>query len=80
MTSEINSMSFEVTRPSIDRITSLERKIIGYNTRTVSEPIYENELVKNMAIKICYQANNTNSNSINIPINVCFEGYNKCEL
>ena len=59
---------------------SLERKVIGYKTRTVSELIYDDELVKNMTMEICYEATNTNPNSIYIPINVCLEGYNKYEL
>ena len=41
-------MTFETTRPSIDRSMSLERKVIGYKTKAVSESIYDDELVKNM--------------------------------
>jgi len=48
--------------------------------RTVSEPIYEYDLVKNMTMKICDDVTNTSPNSIYIPINVCLEGYNKYEL
>ena len=59
---------------------SLDRKVIRYKTKIVSEPIYEDELVKNMTMKISYEATNTNPNSINIPIKVCLEGYNKYEL
>jgi len=73
-------MNFEAARPSLDRLTSLDRKIIEYKTRTVSEPIYEDELVKNMTMEICYEATNTNPNGIYIPIKVCLEGYNKYEL
>ena len=51
MSSEMSRMSFEAARPSVDRIMSLDRKVIGYKTRTVSEPIYEDELVKNMTMK-----------------------------
>ena len=80
MTSEMSRMSFEAARPSIDRLTSLDRKVIGYKTRTVSEPIYDDELVKNMTMEICYEATNTNPNSIYIAIKVCLEGYNKYEL
>ena len=58
----------------------LNRKVIGYKTRNASEPIYEDELVKNMTIEICYEATNTNPNSIYILINVFLEGYNKYEL
>ena len=50
MTSEISRMSFEATRPIVDRLTSLDRKVIGYKTRTISELIYEDELVKNMTM------------------------------
>ena len=46
MASEMSRMSFEAARPSLDRLTSLDRKVIGYKTRTLSEPIYEGELVK----------------------------------
>ena len=74
ITSEMSRMSFEVVRPSLDRLTSLERKVIGYKTKTVSELIYEDELVKNMTIEISYEATNTNPNSIYIPIKVCLEG------
>ena len=59
---------------------SPDRKVIGYKTRTVSEPIYKDELVKNMTIEICYDATNTNLNCIYIPIKVCLKGYNKYEL
>ena len=31
-------------------------------------------------MEICYEATNTNPNSIYIPIKVCLEGYNKYEL
>ena len=43
--SEMSRMSFESARPSVDRSMSLERKVIGYTARTVSEPIYDDELV-----------------------------------
>ena len=33
-----------------------------------------------MTIEICYEATDTNLNSIYIPIKVCLEGYNKYEL
>jgi len=77
MTSEITRMSFEAARPSLDQLTSLDRKVIRYKTRIVSELIYEDELVKNMTTEICYEANNTNPNSIYISIKVCLKGYNK---
>ena len=54
MTGEISRMSFESTRHNIDRSMSLDRKVVRYKTRIVSEPIYEDELVKNIAIEICY--------------------------
>ena len=37
MASEISRMSFESTRHSVDRSMSLDRKVIGYKTRTISE-------------------------------------------
>ena len=48
----MSRMSFEAARPSVDRSMSLERKVIWYKTRIVSEPIYEDELVKNTSIEI----------------------------
>ena len=80
LASEISRMSFEAARPSADWSISLERKVIGYKTRTVSEPIYEDELVKNMTMEICYEATNRNPNSNYIPIKVCLETYNKYKL
>ena len=44
--SEMGRMSFESARHSVDRSMSLDRKVIGYKTRTISEPIYEDELLK----------------------------------
>ena len=64
MTSEMSRMNFEAARPSLDRLTSLDRKVIGYKTRTISKPIYDDELVKNMTMQICYEATNTNPNRI----------------
>jgi len=46
MASEMSRMSFESARHSVDRSMSLDRKVIGYKTRTISEPIYEDELLK----------------------------------
>ena len=80
MTSEMSRMNFESTRPSVDRSMNLDRKVIGHWTKTVSEPIYEDELVKNTIIEICYKVTNTNPNSIYIAINICSKGYNKYEL
>jgi len=80
MASKTSRMSFESTRHSIDRSMSLDRKVIRYKTRTISEPIYEDELLKNLAMEICYEATNTNPNSIYIPIKICLEGYNPYEL
>ena len=77
MTSEMSRMSFEFTRRGIDRSLNLDREVIGYKTITISELIYEDELVKNMTTKISYEITNTNSNSIYVPINVCLERYNK---
>ena len=39
-------MSFEPTRHNVDQNMSLDRKVIGYKIRTVSEPIYEDEWSK----------------------------------
>ena len=46
MASEMSRMSFESVRHSVDRSMSLDRKVIGYKSRTISEPIYEDELLK----------------------------------
>ena len=68
--SEMSRMSFEPARHSVDRSMSLDRKVIGYKTRTISKPVYEDELLKNLTIEICYEATNTNPNSINIQKNM----------
>ena len=73
MASEINRMSFEPARQSVDRSISLDRKVIGYKTRTISEPIYQDELLKNLTMEIWYEATKTNPNSIYIPIKICLE-------
>ena len=52
----MSRMSFKSPRHSVDRSMSLDRKVIGYKTRTVSEPIYEDELLKNLTMEICYEA------------------------
>ena len=80
MTSEMSRMSFESPRPSVDWSMSIDRKVIRYKIRTVSESIYKDELVKNMTKEICYEVTYTNSNSIYIPINIYLEGYNKYKL
>jgi len=59
---------------------SVDRKNIGYKTRIVSELIYEDELVQNITMEICYKATNTNPSSIYISRNICLEGYNRYEL
>ena len=66
MASEMSRVSFESARHSVDRGMSLDRKVIGYKTRTISEPIHEGELPKNLTMEICYEATNTNPNSIYI--------------
>ena len=38
MTSEMSRMSFEPKRYSVDQSINLDRKVIGYKMRTVSEP------------------------------------------
>ena len=73
-------MSFEPLRYPVDWSISLDRKVIVHKTRTVSELIYENELFKNMTAEICYEAINSNPNSIYILINICLKGYNGYEL
>jgi len=59
---------------------SLDRKVNQHKTRTATELIYEDELVKNMTTEICYEVPNTNPRRICIPINALFEGCNKHEL
>ena len=76
----MSRMNFESARLSVDQSMSLNKKVIRYKIGTVSEPVYENELVKNITMEICYEVTNTNSNSIYISINVHLEGYNKYEL
>ena len=80
ITSEMSGMTFELARHSVDKSMSLDRKVVGYITRTVSEPLYDDELVKNMTMEICFEVTNTYLNSIYIPINICLEGYNKYDL
>ena len=46
MASEMSRMNFKPTGCSVDRSMSVDRKVIGYKTRTISEPIYEDELLK----------------------------------
>ena len=46
MANEMSRMSFESARHSIDRSMSLDRKVIGYKTMTISELIYEDEVLK----------------------------------
>jgi len=75
---EMGRMSFKSARHSIDRNMSLDR--IGYKSRTISEPIHEDELLKNINVDICYEATNANSNSIYIPIKICSEEHNPYEL
>lgn len=55
-----------------------KRKVVGYKTKTISEPVYEDEL--NMKMESLYEITGTNPNSIYIPINICIEEYNKYEL
>ena len=73
MTSEMARMSFNSSRHSAYKNMSLDRKAIGYNMGTINEPIYENELVINVTMQICYEGTNPNPNSIYIPINICLE-------
>jgi len=46
---------------------SLDRKVIGYKTRTAIEPIYQYELVKNMTVEICDEVTNTNPTTTTTP-------------
>jgi len=78
--SEMGRMNFESARHSVDRSMSVDRKVIGYKTRTINEPIYEDELLKNLTMEISYKATKMNPNSIYIPIKICLEGYNSYEL
>jgi len=80
MASEMSRMSFEPARHSVYRSMGLDRKVIGYKTRIISEPIYEDELLKNLTMEACYEVINTNPNSIYIAIKICLEGYNQYEL
>jgi len=70
MTSEMGRISFEPARNSINQSISLDRKVVGYKTRTISEPIYEDKLVKSMTMEIYYEITNTNLNIVYIPIKV----------
>ena len=58
--SEMSRMSFEPIRHSVDLSLSLDRRVIGYKTRTASEPIYEDKLVKNITMEIWYETTNAN--------------------
>ena len=60
-------VSFETTRRNLDGITNLNRKISAYE-KTISEPIYTNEL--NMAMNISHEVINTNAQSTYIQIYV----------
>ena len=80
MISEMSRMSFETVRHSVDQSMSLGRTIIGYKTRTVSQPIDEDEFVKNMTLEIYYEVASTNPDTIYILINICLKGYNGYEL
>ena len=75
MTSKISRMSFEPARHSVDQSMNLNGKVISYRTRIISEPTYEDKLVKNLAMEICYELINTNPNSICIVIKICLGRY-----
>ena len=55
ITSEMSKMSFEPARHSVEQSMSLDRKAIRYKARPISESIYEDELVKNITMEICYE-------------------------
>jgi len=76
MTSEIRRMSVEPAKHKLDQNMSLDRKIIWYKTRIVGETIYENKLVKNLTMEMCYGATRIIRNSIYILINIRLEGRN----
>ena len=61
MTCEISRISFELARHSVDWNMRLDRKVIGYKIRTVSELIYKDELEKSITTEIRYETTNTNS-------------------
>ena len=50
--------------------------MIGYKTKTISEPVYNDE--ENVEIEVCLRV--TNPNSIYISISICLEGFNQYEL
>ena len=52
MTYEMSRISFEPARHNVDQSMSLERKIIGCKARATNEPVYEDELLKNMTMEI----------------------------
>jgi len=49
---EMSKMSFEPARHSVDRSMSLDKKLIENKISTISEPIYEDEVLKNLAMEI----------------------------
>ena len=55
-----------------------DRKLIGFKTKTISEPVYEEDEELNMQVEACLRV--TNPNSIYIPIVICIEGFNNYEL
>jgi len=59
---------------------SFDRKVIGHKTRTISQPIYGGELLKNLTIEICYEASSFNPNSNYNQINIRLEGHNQYKL
>ena len=47
MSSEMSRMSFEPTKDSVDRTMNLDKKSLDTKQGLFSEPIYEDELIKN---------------------------------
>jgi len=43
ITNEMSRMSFEPTRHNVDQCMSLDRNVVGYKSRTISESIYEDK-------------------------------------
>ena len=55
-----------------------KRRIKGYVTRTISEPVYEDET--NMRLENCLEITGTNPNSIYISVEICLKEYNEYSL
>ena len=67
MTDKMSRTSFEPVGNNVEWSNSLDIKVIEYEARTISDPIYEDELVKNIIIEIHHEVTNINSNRTYIP-------------